>query len=155
MARGRPAAKLDSSNEYLGATPDVAHDKIDYGDAEQIVTVTDVGKSVADHEAFMQDVLTVIVQASGADNEAPYVFVSVNGAPVFLPRDEPVNVKRMYVEVLARCKKTDFDQVLDERMGEQMNRLSQRHSLKHPFTVVYDPNPTGHQWLREILAQRR
>lgn len=156
MTRGRAATRntVDTSNEYLGAAPTVSANNIQRGDVEEIIT--DAGKSVAEHEAFMQDVLSIVVQSSGNDNETRMVYVSVNGRPIMLPRDEPVQVKRSYVEVLARCKKTDFDQKIDERLGEGMNNVFPRHSLKHPFTVVSDPaGVRGHEWLRGILAQRR
>lgn len=144
--------ELDASSEYLGAAPE-----IDLGhsadDPESIVT--ELGANTVSSEAFMNEKLTVIMASNGADDETPVVPVGVNGAFIYLPRDEPIEVKRKYVEVLARAKKTDYDQTLDIMLGERMNRLTQRHVLKYPFTVISDPNPVGHQWLREILAQRR
>lgn len=154
MARGQARNAVNANDEYLGAAPTMTADKIARGDVEDIVT--DASQSIAEHEAFMQDVLSIIVQSSGNDNETRLVHVAVNGRQMLLPRDEQIQVKRMFVEVLARCKKTDFDQNLDERLGEGLNHLSQRHSLKHPFTVVMDPaGVRGHEWLRGILAQRR
>ena len=149
--RGSGKRELDAGGEYLGATPEIDLGQ-SAGDLESIVTEVDMD-AVA-KEAFMNDRLMIILASNGADDETPFVPVGVNGSFIYLPRDEAIEVKRKYVEVLARAKKTDYDQTLDMTLGESMNRLSQRHVLKYPFTVINDPNQAGHQWLREILAQR-
>lgn len=144
--------ELDAGNEYLGAAPEIELGKTE-SDFESIVT--ELGANAVGTEVFMNEMLTIIMASNGADDETPTVPVGVNGSFIYLPRDEPIQVKRKYVEVLARAKKTDYDQTLDIMLGERMNRLTQRHVLKYPFTVIHDPNAVGHQWLREILAQRR
>lgn len=149
----RGTKELHAGSEYLGADIEVGLKDIHYGDTEQIAT--DVGMDTVSMEAFMNETLLIMVQSSGAENETPLVYVAVNGQSMLLPRDEPIRVKRKYVEVLARAKKTEFDQVLDMRMGEEMNRLIAKNSLKYPFTVISDPNPRGVQWVQEVLAQRR
>ena len=150
--RGSNKRELDAGSEYLGAAPEIELGSM-RGDVESIVT--EVGMDAVQTEAFMNESLTIILASNGADDETPAVPVGVNGTFIYLPRDEAISVKRKYLEVLARAKKTDYDQTLDHSLGERMNKLSQRHVLKYPFTVITDPNPCGHQWLREILAQRR
>lgn len=151
--RGSNKRELDAGSEYLGATPEIELGS-ERGDVESIVT--EVGVGGVELEAFMSDVLSIMIASNGADDETPSVAVGVNGTFIYLPRDEPIDVKRKYVEVLARAKKTDYDQTLDHSLGERMNKLNQRHVLKYPFTVISDPaGGRGHQWLREILAQRR
>lgn len=151
--RGSNKRELDAGSEYLGAAPEIELGDV-RGDVESIVT--EVGVGGVELEAFMNQELTVIVASNGADDETPTVAVGVNGSFIYLPRDEPIRVKRKYLEVLARAKKTDYDQTLDHSLGERMNKLSQRHVLKYPFTVITDPDGVrGHEWLRSILAQRR
>lgn len=150
--RGPSKRELDAGSEYLGAAPEIELGA-PRGEPESIVT--EVGMDAVKIESFMNDMLTIIVQSNGSDDETPAVPAGVNGAFIYIPRDEAVNVRRKYVEVLARAKKTDYDQTLDHSLGERMNKLNTRHVLKYPFTVISDPNPAGHQWLREILAQRR
>ena len=43
----------------------------------------------------------------------------------------------------------------DERLGERMNHLHAMHSLRYPFSVVRDANPSGGAWLVGILAEAR
>ena len=48
-----------------------------------------------------------------------------------------------------------LQQRLDERLGERMNHLHAMHSLRYPFSVVRDANPSGGAWLVGILAEAR
>ena len=114
------------------------------------------GMSTADIENFMEDELLVMLTSTGADGEAPFVHVGVNGVTKLLPREQPIMLKRKFVEVLARAKKTDFIQDLDFRLGDEMNRLRQAHAFKYPFQVMQDPaGVKGVEWLKRIFAQRR
>lgn len=118
-------------------------------DIESPVTMKD-----AELEAFMNEPVMVTVLSSGKDNEMPYVQVAVNGVTQMFLRDQPIVVKRKYVERLARAKETGYDQTVDDRLGERMNILQNRHSLRYPFQVNRDDNPRGAAWLRAILAGR-
>ena len=147
MAR-RPA--IDATNEYLGATSAMEFGVVPAFSAEDIespVTMKD-----AELEAFMNEPVMVTVLSSGKDNEMPYVQVAVNGITQMFLRDTPMVVKRKYVERLARAKETGYDQTVDDRLGERMNTLHNRHSLRYPFQVNRDDNPRGAAWLRAVLA---
>ena len=101
MAR-RPA--IDATNEYLGATSAMEFGVVPTFSAEDIespVTMKD-----AELEAFMNEPVMVTVLSSGKDNEMPYVQVAVNGVTQMFLRDQPIVVKRKYLERLARAKET-------------------------------------------------
>mgnify|MGYP003402129470 FL=1 len=147
----RPRKELEAASEYLGNSNDITIGEIGRGDADEIETVVSMDHAAL--EAFMNEPVTVVVMSSGDDNELSLVQVGVNGVNQFFKRDTPQTVKRKYVERLARCKKTDFNQTLDDRMGEAMNVLQRRHSLRFPFSVIQDSNPKGSAWLRQILAE--
>lgn len=149
MAR-RPA--IDATNEYLGATGTMEFGVVPTFSAEDIeapITMQD-----AELEAFMNEPVMVTVLSGGKDNETPYVPVAVNGTTQMFKRDTPMVVKRKYLERLARAKETGYDQTVDDRLGERMNTLHNRHSLRYPFQVNRDDNPRGAAWLRAILAGR-
>jgi hypothetical protein len=151
MARGRKPM-IDTTNEYLGNANPVTIGEIGRGDVDEIEKVLDM--SMADQLAFMEEPVTILVMSSGDTNEIPLVQVAVNGVTQFIKRDEPITVKRKYVERLARCKKTDFNQALDDSQGEQsFNVLTRRHSLRFPFSVIQDQNPKGAGWLKQILTE--
>lgn len=151
MARGRKPL-IDTTNEYLGNENPVAIGEIGRGDVDEIEHVPDM--TLADQLAFMEEPVTIVVMSSGDQNEAGLVQVAVNGITQFIKRDEPITVKRKYVERLARCKKTDFHQALDDSQGEvSFNVLNRRHSLRFPFSVIQDQNPKGAGWLKQILTE--
>lgn len=142
--------EVDATNEYLGrentmefgVVPDFSPEAID----------TPVTLADAELEAFMNEPVMVTVMSGGKDNEAPFVPVSVNGVMQMFRRDVPIVVKRKYVERLARAKEAGYDQTVDDRLGEKMNKLHQKHSLRYPFQVNRDDNPRGAAWLRSVLA---
>lgn len=147
--------QIDAGAEYLGA--------------EEVRTVGEIGghagidvvdkpmpKEAFAMEAFMNDMVTIVVNPSHDPDEPRLVQVGVNGVNQFIPRGEAISVKRKYVEVLARAKRTDFAQTLDERLGEQgFNLLRTMHSLRYPFSVISDPSPNGGAWLTGVLSEAR
>lgn len=151
MARRK---QIDAGAEFLGASETRAIGEIG-GHAGIDVVDKPLPKDELAREAFMNDVLTIIVNPSQDVDDPKLVQVGVNGVNQFMPRGTPIDVKRKYVEVLARAKRTDFAQTLDDRMGEQMNYLQTLHSLRFPFSVIQDPNPNGFAWLTSILAEAR
>lgn len=141
---------LDSNNEYLGRADTMEFGIVPTTSAEIIdnpVSMADV-----DMEAFMHEPVMVTVISSGKDNETEFVQVSVNGVNQVFKRDTPIVVKRKYVERLARAKETGYSQTVDSALGENMNKLTQHHSMRYPFAVNRDDNPRGAAWLRAILA---
>ncbi len=137
--------------------------------AEEVRTVGEIGghagidvvdkpmpSDALDAEAFMNEMVTIVVNPSQDPDDPQLVQVGVNGVNQFMPRGEPIAVKRKYVEVLARAKRTDFAQQLDERLGEaKFNLLRTMHSLKYTFSVLEDRNPRGRAWLTGVLAEAR
>lgn len=121
------------------------------GEADPIEVVSVVDTSKAELEAFMNEIVTVVVADTSDENAPPFAEVSVNGRRVFIPRGVPTPVKRMYVERLARAKRTAISQNLDPRLGESMNQLHRRTALDYPFSVVED-TPQGRDWLKGVLA---
>ena len=104
----------------------------------------------------MNEMITIVVNPPNDADEPMLVQVAVNGVNQFIPRGEPIAVKRKYVEVLARAKRTDFAQNLDERLGEQgFNQVRTMHSLRFPFSLLRDHNPKGGAWLTGVLAEAR
>lgn len=142
--------QVESETAYLGRTNTMEFGVVQDFSSEDIDTP--VTLKAAEMEAFMNEPVMVTVLSSGKDNEAPYVPVSVNGVTQMFKRDVPMVVKRKYVERLARAKETGYDQTVDDRLGERMNRLTSRNSMRYPFQVNRDDNPRGAAWLRSILA---
>jgi len=147
--------KIETPDEYLGAERSFHIDEI--GDKQEIEVIDRVIKQDAiDMEAFMHEKLTVMVHESTDPNDAEIVHIAVNGVRQFFHRGTPQVVRRCFVERLARAKRTAYTQNLDERLGESVvNRMTPRHALRYPFSVIEDANPKGSAWLRNLLAERQ
>lgn len=111
-------------------------------------------KEMFDQEAFMNEMVEIEV-AETTDDNAPTSFVlNVNNVNQPIVRGIPMNVKRKYVEVLARCKETKYKQPMrDMANPEAGNQLNGSTALTYPFTVLRD-SPRGMAWLRAVKAEQ-
>lgn len=121
---------------------------------DEIETVdTPFWKDKAKNLAFMEEIVTVQIADTGGINEEQYVAVYNCGTPQFIQRGIPQQVKRKYVEVLARAKREGIDTPeYTDPTGARAVRVTKTPSLKYPF-MVNDPNPDGPVWLQRILAE--
>ena len=106
----------------------------------------------AAEEAFMNEMVEVTVLSTGSDNEEPHFIVNVNGRNQAFIRDTPVTCKRMFLEVLARCKQTTYKQVQNPFEIERYD-MQEKTSFVYPFTV-FDQNPKGRAWLKAVKEER-
>lgn len=127
---------------------------LEIGEQESIDPVEQIRADKLEHERFMQEPVTIYLSEASDDNATPAVEVSVNGRRVILPRGQNVTVKRMYVERLARAKRTAISQNLDPSLREEVNRVQRREILDYPFSVIHDSD-RGREWLKNIMAQRQ
>lgn len=105
-------------------------------------------------EAFMNQKLTVIVMPDPAEGALPVITVNVNGVNQNFIRNRAQQVKRKYVEALARSRITAVDQKeATNPMELAVLDLTQISSLAYPFTVIADPSPEGAEWLMDLLNQ--
>lgn len=134
------------------------------GDIEVIPALTAEKRKEIELDKFMSEVLTIRVEPPADENGEPMAEVGVNGRRLFIPRGIETNmgcdergrkfpITRMYVERLARAKRVFYKQTLDQRLGEEMNRLQPQRALVYPFAVIDDPNPLGREWLKRVLAE--
>ena len=124
---------------------------------DRIVETVDgpVGSDFYAELAFMEEPIEVMVMESTAENPEPVVEVFHNGVPQRFIRGQVQTVKRKFVEVLARAKRTRFSQQVyaDRLTGEAVQKMIPQTALQYPFSVMNDPNPRGAPWLRKILAE--
>lgn len=103
---------------------------------------------------FNEEILRVIVHESTDKNAEQIVEVFNGGIPQRFIRGQEQEVKRKFVEVLARAKMTTYSQekVRDDA-GNESYRNIPHTALRYPFAVLMDPSPRGKDWLKAILAQ--
>ncbi len=144
MAKGND--KLSELNGIEVIPPVIVNDQI----IEPVVT-SEIGKT-AELEAFMNEQVEVLIAATTDENAPPMVTLNVNGINQTFIRDVPIRVRRMFVEVLARCKESKYTQHRDP-IELDRQEMRQRTALAYPFTVLDDKNPKGGAWLRAVLAE--
>jgi hypothetical protein len=120
---------------------------------ETVAESRDFSKLAAD-EAFMNELVTVMVHATTDENQPNHVVVNCNGMNQPLIRGVPTTVKRKYVEILARMKETKYTQVTRNASAPDQIDMVARHGLSYPFDLVEDNNPRGRAWLQNVLAEQ-
>ena len=119
---------------------------------ETVAESRDFSKLAAD-EAFMNELVTVMVHSTTDENQPNHVVVNCNGMNQPLIRGVPTTVKRKYVEILARMKETKYTQVTRNASAPDQIDMVARHGLSYPFDLVEDKIPRGRAWLQNVLAE--
>jgi hypothetical protein len=102
---------------------------------ETVAESRDFSKLAAD-EAFMNELVTVMVHSTTDENQPNHVVVNCNGMNQPLIRGVPTTVKRKYVEILARMKETKYTQVTRNASAPDQIDMVARHGLSYPFDLV-------------------
>jgi len=119
---------------------------------ETVAESRDFSKLASD-EAFMNELVTVMVHSTTDENQPNHVVVNCNGMNQPLIRGVPTTVKRKYVEILARMKETKYTQVTRNPSAPDQIDMVARHGLSFPFDLVEDKNPRGRAWLQNVLTE--
>lgn len=110
-------------------------------------------RTLASNEAFMNEIVTVLVHSSTNENEPPHIIVNCNGTNQPIVRGIPTKLRRKYVEILARMKETRYNQITPNPAAPDVTHMHARHGLVYPFELLEDVNPRGRAWLTNVLAE--
>lgn len=124
-------------------------------DSEIVETVaesTDFAKLAAE-EAFMNEVVTIMVHSTTDENQPSQFILNCNGVNQPVVRGMEMAIKRKYVEILARMKETKYTQHVPNPAAPDVSELRARHGLVYPFDLIKDANPKGRAWLSHVLAE--
>lgn len=119
---------------------------------ETVAESTDFSKLAAS-EAFMNELVTIMIHSTTDENQAPHVIVNCNGMNQPIVRGIPTKIRRKYVEILARMKETKYTQVTRNPSAPDQIDMIARHGLAYPFDLLDDDNPKGRAWLQNVLAE--
>lgn len=111
-----------------------------------------VSKEKLENLAFMEEEITVLIHETTDKNDDPLPHVQNDGRGHYFIRGQEQRVKRKYVEVLARAKRTTYTQELVEHPEKHYKNIPHT-ALRFPFTVTEDSNPRGRAWLKALLAE--
>lgn len=113
-----------------------------------------INKEWADQMAFNEEVIEVIVHTTSEKNAETVVEFFNGGIRQNFIRGQKQSVKRKFVEQLARCKQTNYEnQQVKMDNGEETYIYPAQTALRYPFSVISDPNPRGVDWLKSVLAE--
>lgn len=143
------------SNDQKAGRKYIGSQEVDDGqNVESIIAREKDLARIVKEEAFFNELVTIVVQATGAENEAPDFILNVNGMSQPIFRDVEITLKRKFVEVLARCKETKFTPLAADMNNPLSTNIPRgRTGATYPFTVIEDKNPIGREWLRAVRAE--
>lgn len=145
--------EFDATSEDLGKARPLNLGEI--GDPPPIEQVSENDfVNAARLEAFMNEILTVIVHPDANDNAVEVPCPSINGVNQPFIRGVEQKVKRKYVEGLAAGRVTVYEQKVPDASRPENIQMVERKALKYPFSVLHDPNPVGREWLKGLLARQ-
>lgn len=122
---------------------------------EQIIEPVDGPRSKKwlDEMAFMNEMVTVRVHPTTDKNANPFPEVYVNGRVQRFVRGAEQQVRRCFVEVLARAKGTTYDNLKTKDVDGEDKYVYPSHTAEvYPFVVIND-TPKGEAWLKKVLAE--
>lgn len=151
--------RIDTREEKIGqpqAFDLPAFDPISREDIADEIEIMDTprAKTKAAELAFLNEMVDIELLPSANPNDKQIEYIWNGGVAQALFRGKRQSVKRMFVEVLARCKRNMVStQEYIDSTGARATRVVKTPSLLLPFTIHRDPNPNGSAWLQRILAE--
>lgn len=121
--------------------------------AEEFESLNGGSPDVIALEAFMHEFMTITVSDPTDEEDLQVISLVVNGTMQPIVRGVATEVRRKYVEALARAKETRYKQIQRDANDPASLVMVPRTVLTYPFVVERDDNPRGRAWLREILKQ--
>lgn len=111
-------------------------------------------KDKAEALAFMEELVVVRLGQSSDPKEGLGVIVHNDGKPQLFIRGRDITCRRKHLEVLARAKPKNYDNVefIDED-GVRKIKWPEHTGQRFSFQVTRDDNPRGAEWLRDVLMQ--
>lgn len=119
---------------------------------------------LAELEKFMNEPVKMMIMSSDHEHAERFIHCAVNGeAPLknadgtpnfWLPRGFAVTVKRKFVALLARTKKTNFRQDFSQPTNQAaVNTLLPSRGCAYPIQLLSDDNPNGPRFMQKWLEE--
>ena len=149
-------ARIDTREATLPKDEDFTLEEIAAGKHHkggiEVGPVDIANKDAMELERFMNEPVTIRLAESAVEGDVQAIPVSVSGVVQWVFRGMQQQVKRKYVEVLARARTTTYKQS-QPRFSIEDSRPEPSTTLSYQF-MVDDDTPRGRAWLKEIQSQR-
>ena len=141
-------ARNDAVNEKLGQEP-----ARNIGEIGRDMRIEQATERDVELTAFMEQPVRIRVHEAQQEGALDVITVTVNGINQNIIRGQDLDVKRKYIEALARCRTTTYEQRVQNPAEPSNIQMVPKTVLSYPFAVINDPHPKGKVWLDQILAQ--
>lgn len=126
---------------------EIVMDDIKVVDAHQM-------KDKAEHERFMNEMVTIRIEADDDPNSAIFVPCGHNGTDQYIRRGVDQTIKRKFLYSLLAAKRKQFACSFGkDGSGQEFNRLEGRARPTHSLHVVRDDNPSGRDWFTAVMQE--
>ena len=105
----------------------------------------------AELEKFMNEDVGIYMHPAREKGELPVVTPNVNGINQPIIRGAKAFIKRKYVEALARCTTTAYEQQVPDPSRPEAIQMIDKTVPSYPFDVIEDSRE-GKRWLQAIYA---
>lgn len=153
VVRQHAAAELHSDDLPIRDVPEFDSDD---RSADVIVASADMlNKDYTGELAFMEDMVTVYLNRGRERHSPLFEQFGVNGRIIWIEVEKPTNVKRKYVEVMARSMPVDITTQSGEVSDDSLtfNRVNRHLSANFSFSILNDPSPKGAAWLAKVRRE--
>jgi hypothetical protein len=153
--------ELNNANEPIDQLPPIG--TVIRPDVIAVETIED--KDYLDRLKFAEEPITIWIE-EGQEENAPRTVgpIQVNGTGVevlikdqwipfhYLPVNTQLVIKRKYLELMLRSKRTRITHVQDhaEANFAEMNIMRRQTSASMSVTILLDENPRGRAWMMEM-----
>ena len=153
---GRPRKEYSTEDMAVRNVPpvilpsvgDIARD-----DETIVVARDDILEDGLDELAFNEEPVTIVLSRSSEKFAPAIKDFYVNGKAMWIRVGVPQTVPRKYVEVIARAQPFDVRTNVVKHEEREDNMVERNLIVAHPFSVIRDDNPRGHEWLRKVMNE--
>ena len=155
MAR-YPAKSVIASDDVEAVqhmAPEIRDGSITLDDIE-VVAAKDF-QTQAEVAKFMEDKLTVEVEADDDPNAPVFVYFGHNGVTQYIKRGEPQVVKRKFLYSAIAAKTVKFACAFGkDGSGNEYNRMTPSVKTTHRIRLIEDRNPQGGmKWFQKMAQE--
>lgn len=102
-------------------------------------------------EKFMHEEVTIFVHPTREGGSLDVITPNVNGVNQPIVRGVETNVKRKYVEALARCYSIKYETRVQNPSQPENIQMVEKKTPDYPFDVIRDTSE-GKAWLKRVYA---
>lgn len=110
-------------------------------------------KDAAEEEAFANEMVTVFVHDDPTEGALKIITVTVNGVNQPILRGRNQQIKRKYVEALARGVSSGYTQSVNPTDLSDIMMVG-AHTNSYSFSII-DDTPRGEAWYRTVVEQQK